>query len=210
MSASLVIADDHPLMLKGLSDFLDSKGFNVIGRAEDGKSAYNLIVKLKPEIAILDIRMPYKTGLEIAEACKKNDLKTKIILITVDKDEDTYLQAKAFNVYGYILKEFAVEEIETCIAHVIKNESYFSEEIGSYLDESKTSSKHNILDPLTKAEITIVKLIADNKTSKEIAEELSISIKTVHKHRSNIVTKLKLEKKSSSLIVWATLNKEHF
>ncbi len=154
--------------------------------------------------------MPYKTGLEIAEACKKNDLKTKIILITFDKDEDTYLQAKAFNVYGYILKEFAVEEIETCIAHVIKNESYFSEEIGSYLDESKTSSKHNILDPLTKAEITIVKLIADNKTSKEIAEELSISIKTVHKHRSNIVTKLKLEKKSSSLIVWATLNKEHF
>ena len=210
MPVSLVIADDHPLMLKGLSDFLDSKGFNVIGRAEDGKSAYNLIVKLKPEIAILDIRMPYKTGLEIAEACKKNDLKTKIILITFDKDEDTYLQAKAFNVYGYILKEFAVEEIETCIAHVIKNESYFSEEIGSYLDESKTSSKHNILDPLTKAEITIVKLIADNKTSKEIAEELSISIKTVHKHRSNIVTKLKLEKKSSSLIVWATLNKEHF
>ena len=210
MPVSLVIADDHPLMLKGLSDFLDSKGFNVIGRAEDGKSAYNLIVKLKPEIAILDIRMPYKTGLEIAEACKKNDLKTKIILITFDKDEDTYLQAKTFNVYGYILKEFAVEEIETCIAHVIKNESYFSEEIGSYLDESKTSSKHNILDPLTKAEITIVKLIADNKTSKEIAEELSISIKTVHKHRSNIVTKLKLEKKSSSLIVWATLNKEHF
>ena len=210
MPVSLVIADDHPLMLKGLSDFLDSKGFNVIGRAEDGKSAYNLIVKLKPEIAILDIRMPYKTGLEIAEACKKNDLKTKIILITFDKDEDTYLQARAFNVYGYILKEFAVEEIETCIAHVIKNESYFSEEIGSYLDESKTSSKHNILDPLTKAEITIVKLIADNKTSKEIAEELSISIKTVHKHRSNIVTKLKLEKKSSSLIVWATLNKEHF
>jgi len=210
MPVSLVIADDHPLMLKGLSDFLDSKGFNVIGRAEDGKSAYNLIVKLKPGIAILDIRMPYKTGLEIAEACKKNDLKTKIILITFDKDEDTYLQAKTFNVYGYILKEFAVEEIETCIAHVIKNESYFSEEIGSYLDESKTSSKHNILDPLTKAEITIVKLIADNKTSKEIAEELSISIKTVHKHRSNIVTKLKLEKKSSSLIVWATLNKEHF
>ena len=72
MNTSIVIADDHPLMLRGLTDFLTSKGFNIIGSAEDGNSAYNLIVKLKPEIAILDIRMPHKTGLEIAEACKKN------------------------------------------------------------------------------------------------------------------------------------------
>ena len=71
MPVSLVIGDDHPLMLKGLSDFLTSKGYHVIGSAKDGQSAYNLIVKLKPEVAILDIRMPYKTGLEVAEACKK-------------------------------------------------------------------------------------------------------------------------------------------
>ena len=105
---NIVIADDHPLMLRGLSDFLTSKSFTIIGMAEDGNSAYNLIVKLKPEIAILDIRMPYKTGLEIAEDCQKNNIKTKIILITFDKEEELFQKAKSFNVYGYILKEFAI------------------------------------------------------------------------------------------------------
>ena len=120
MNTSIVIADDHPLMLRGLTDFLTSKGFRIVGSAEDGNSAYNLIVKLKPEIAILDIRMPYKTGLEIAEACQKNNLPTKIILITFDKEEELYEKAKEYNVYGYILKEFAIEEIE--VKKVLQNE----------------------------------------------------------------------------------------
>ena len=136
MNTSIVIADDHPLMLRGLTDFLTSKGFNIIGSAEDGNTAYNLIVKLEPEIAILDIRMPYKTGLEIAEDCKRHKLLTKIVLITFDKEEEIYDQAVSAGVYGYILKEFAVEEIETCISHVLEGKSYFSEEIASYL-------KHN-------------------------------------------------------------------
>ncbi|GAL78802.1 DNA-binding response regulator [Algibacter lectus] len=93
MNTNIVIADDHPLMLRGLTDFLTNKGFNIIGSAEDGKAAYNLIIKLEPEIAILDIRMPFKTGLEIAEACKKHNLPTKIILITFDKEEEVYDQA---------------------------------------------------------------------------------------------------------------------
>ena len=108
MNTSIVIADDHPLMLRGLTDFLTSRDFKILGSAADGNTAYNLIVKLKPEIAILDIRMPHKTGLEIAEACQKNGLSTKVILITFDKEEELYDQALKFGVYGYILKEFAV------------------------------------------------------------------------------------------------------
>ena len=77
MSVSIVIADDHPLMLRGLSDYISSKGFNIIGSAEDGKTAYNHIVKLKPDLALLDIRMPGMTGLEVAKACYKNNLPTK-------------------------------------------------------------------------------------------------------------------------------------
>tara|TARA_R110000868_G_scaffold48006_2_gene156648 strand:- start:232 stop:864 length:633 start_codon:yes stop_codon:yes gene_type:complete len=209
MSTSIVIADDHPLMLRGLTDFLKSKNFNVIGSASDGNSAYNLIVKLKPEIAILDIRMPHKTGLEIAEACKKNDLSTKIILITFDKEEELYDQAKSFGVYGYILKEFAVEEIETCIQHVINNKPYFSEEIVSYLNHNNLNDKPKYLELLTKSELKIVKLISENKTSQDIADELTISIKTVHKHRSNIVSKLGLDNKPTSLSIWANINKSH-
>lgn len=209
MNTSIVIADDHPLMLRGLTDFLTSKGFRIVGSAEDGNSAYNLIVKLKPEIAILDIRMPHKTGLEIAEACHKNNLPTKIILITFDKEEELYEQAKEYNVYGYILKEFAIEEIEICINHAINNKRYFSEEIASYLNHNSNNKPHN-LKQLTKSEFKIVKLISENKTSNEIAEELSISVRTVDKHRSNIVSKLNLDNKPTSLAIWASVNKQHF
>jgi DNA-binding NarL/FixJ family response regulator len=208
MNTSIVIADDHPLMLRGLTDFLTSKGFRIVGSAEDGNSAYNLIVKLKPEIAILDIRMPHKTGLEIAEACQKNNLPTKLILITFDKEEELYEKAKEYNVYGYILKEFAIEEIEICINHAINNKRYFSEEITSYLNRNSNNKPHN-LEQLTKSELKIVRLISENKTSNHIAEELSISVRTVDKHRSNIVSKLNLDKKPTSLAIWASLNKQH-
>lgn len=211
MNTSIVIADDHPLMLRGLTDFLTSKGFNIIGSANNGNEAYNLIVKQKPDLAILDIRMPFKTGLEVAEECHKNNLDTKIILITFDKGEDLYDKAKELNVYGYILKEFAIEEIETCIAHVEMNEAYFSEEISNYLNRSANSlSNSSVLDKLTKSEKKIIKLIANGKDSIGIAEELNISNRTVEKHRSNIVNKLNLDRKPSTLSVWANLNKDLF
>jgi DNA-binding NarL/FixJ family response regulator len=207
MNTSIVIADDHPLMLRGLTDFLTSKGYNIVGSTEDGNTAYNLIVKLKPEIAILDIRMPHKTGLEIAEACKRHDLPTKIILITFDKEEELYEQALEFNVFGYILKDFAIEEIETCIDQVVSGKPYFSKEIASHLNTSALDKKPETLDILTKSELKIVKLISENKTSQDIADELSISVRTVDKHRSNIVNKLGLDNKPTSLSIWANLNK---
>lgn len=210
MNTSIVIADDHPLMLRGLTDFLNSKGFNIVGSAADGNTAYNLIVKHKPEIAILDIRMPHRTGLEIAEAVMRNNLSTKVILITFDKEEELYNKALEFKVYGYILKEFAVEEIETCIEHALNNKPYFSEEIASFLNTSDLDKKPEALDLLTRSELKIVKLIAQNKTSQEIADELSVSIKTIHKHRSHIVSKLQLSNKPASLSIWANVNKDHF
>jgi DNA-binding NarL/FixJ family response regulator len=206
MHTSIVIADDHPLMLRGLTDFLTSRGYDILGSADDGKAAYNLIVKLKPSIAILDIRMPYKTGLDIAEEVQKNNLDTKVILITFDKEEELYEKALEFGVYGYILKEFAIEEIENCIAQVKNNTPYFSEEIADYLNYN-SNKKPEVLELLTKSELKIVKLISEAKTSQEIAEELSISPRTVDKHRSNIVSKLDLDNKPTSLSIWANLNK---
>lgn len=207
MNTSIIIADDHPLMLRGLSDFLTSKGYNIIGSATNGNEAYNLIVKQKPDLAILDIRMPFKTGLEVAEECFKNNLETKIILITFDKGEELYDKAKELNVYGYILKEFAIEEIEMCISHVIEGQPYFSEEIASYLKSSVPSAKPGEIQKLTKTEIKILKLISENKTSQQIAEIQDISFRTVTTHRSNIVHKLNLENRPSSLFLWASKNK---
>ena len=208
MKSSIVIADDHPLMLKGMTNYLTSINYNIAGSASDGQAAYNLIIKLKPEIAILDIRMPFLTGLEIAENCKRNNIPTKIILITFDKREDVYEKAKDLNIYGYILKEFAVEEIENCIESVRQNTPYFSQDIIPSLEKSETKKDLTAINKLTKTEIKIIKLIAKNKTSSEIAEELNVSSRTVDKHRSNIVNKLKLQGKHNALFIWATNNKE--
>ncbi len=208
MSVSIVIADDHPLMLRGLSGYISSKGYDIVGSAEDGQTAYNLIIKHKPDIAILDIQMPFLTGLEIAAECKKNELSTKVILITFDNQEELYDKAVNYGVYGYILKEFAVEEIENCIEHVKRGEPYFSEEIASYLNSKLKYTNSTIIELLTKTEIKVVQGLAENKTSSLIAESLNSSVRTVEKHRSNIIKKLKLEKSRHALTIWANLNKD--
>ena len=201
---SIITADDHPLLLKGLNDFLIEKKYNLIGSGNNGREAYNLIAKKNPDIAILDIQMPFMSGLEIAKNCKTNGLNTKIVLITLHKERELYRKAQELNIFGYILKEFALEEIENCIDTVSQGDQYFSPKIIDVLaDES--SEDTSLLD-LTPSEKKILKLIAKDKTNKEIASLLFISYRTVEKHRSNIITKLKLEPKTNSLLIWA---KEH-
>ena len=203
MSPTIIIADDHPLILKGLQDFLSEKNFNVLASAKNGKEALTLIKAHLPDIAILDIKMPFYTGLQIAEKCKASNIATKIVLITFEKDEITYNKAKAIGVYGYVLKEFALEEIENCITSVINDKAYFSPELLSFLDLNEIPKK---LKSLTEAETKILKLVGSNKTATEIAEELFISSRTVEKHKSHIRTKLSLDSKSASLYLFAKEN----
>lgn len=137
MEPSIIIADDHPLILKGLGDFLTEKGYSVIGTAKDGVESYELILKSKPDIAVLDIRMPNMTGIEVAKQCERNNIPTRIVLITFEKSIRLYLEAKALNVYGYILKEFALVEIENCINAVQEDNIYFSPAIEKFMQEKK-------------------------------------------------------------------------
>ncbi len=206
MSPSIIIADDHPLILKGLSDFLIEKEFNIIGSAKNGKEAYVLIKAHQPDIAILDIQMPILTGLQVAEKCKAEGLQTKIIFITLEKSEDIYNQAKALGIYGYILKEFAIEEIEVCIASILKNRSYFSPELIEYLEIKEIPKE---LETLTDTEMKVLKLIAQNKTAKEIGNDLFISDRTVEKHKSHIRNKLNLASKANSIVLYAKEHEEY-
>lgn len=204
---TIIIADDHPLLLKGLNDFLTEKKHNIIGSAINGQEAYDLIIKDLPDIAILDIQMPFMSGLEIAEKCKLNNISTKIVLITFHKEEILYQKAKELNIFGYILKEFAIEEIENCIDSVSKGTPYFSKKIHQSLqiNEFENSSYGS----LTPSEKKILKYIAKDKTNKEIASLLFISYRTVEKHRSNIINKLNLEQKTNSLLIWAKQHHEN-
>ncbi len=206
--SSILIADDHPLLLSGLNTFLLDRNFNVIAKAQDGISAYNSIIKLNPDIAILDVSMPKLTGIEIARKCKKNNIKTKIILITFYKDKALYLESKTLNISGYIFKEFALEEIEECINEVANGTTYFSPKITEFLNIDLNSNSK--IDTLTKSEKKILTLIAKNLTTKEISERLFIAPKTIEKHRSNISKKIGLDGKTNSLLIWANENKAMF
>ncbi|MEO8933358.1 MAG: response regulator transcription factor [Xanthomarina sp.] len=206
MRNSIIIADDHPLILKGLHNFLVEKEFNVLASAVNGTEAFELIETHKPGIAILDIRMPYLTGLQIAEKCKDLNYDTKIILITFEKEKAIYQQAKTLNIYGYVLKEFALTEIEHCIESVRKDIPYFSEELLSYLEVDEPPEEIKLLTP---TEIDVLKHIADSKTAKEIGDLMCISFRTVEKHKSNINKKLNLTPEKYSLLFWAKENKNH-
>ena len=205
MQTSIIIADDHPLILKGLSEFLLEKQYNLIGSAVNGQEAFDLIQSKKPDIAILDIQMPFLTGLDIAKKCKDLQLQTKIVLITFEKDETIYNEAKALEIYGYVLKEFALVEIENCIAAVLNGKSYFSPELIEYLEISEPPEE---LDALTPTEKEVLRLIAQNKTAKEIGAIMFTSSRTVEKHKSHIIKKLDLESKGGSLALFAKENEE--
>ncbi|KZS38283.1 LuxR family transcriptional regulator [Aquimarina aggregata] len=203
---NILIADDHPLLLKGLEGFLKEKKYNIIATCLDGLSAYNTIIKEKPDIAILDIEMPNMTGIDIAKNCKRYDIKTKIILNTLHKEKKMFENAVKFNIHGYLLKEFALTEIESCIASVCEGKPYFSEKI--FKRFSHSSDENTNIESLTRSEIKILKLIADEMTSSEVADFLSISVRTVEKHRANIIKKLNLDQKPNSLLIWSQKNKE--
>lgn len=208
MNPTVFIADDHPLLVKGLKDLLLEKKFNVIGEALDGRVALNFILKEKPTIAVLDVQMPYLTGIEIANECQKNKIPTKVILITLHKEIELYLKAKKLNIYGYLLKEFALDEIEICINSVIDGTPYFSKQIKDFI--GFTNETNEVLKDLTETEKRILKLISQHKTNKEIGHLLFISPRTVEKHRSKAILKLNLDQKTGTLLTWVQKNRHLF
>lgn len=200
---SIVIADDHPMILKGLHDELQENNYNVVGQAENGMQALELIITHNPTIALLDIDMPILTGFEVIKMAKQKKVDTKFIILSFHKEKDYLSQAKALQINGYLLKEDPFSEIEACIACVLNNDVCFSR---SLAPDSLASVSEDIkkLKLLTASEKTILKLVASQMTSNEIAERLFISIRTVEKHRSNILMKLELENNTpNALTGWA-------
>ncbi|GAB2624691.1 response regulator [Belliella aquatica] len=204
MSIKLIIADDHPLLLKGLKDFLEENKYEILGVASNGELALQMIEKFNPSVAILDLEMPKMTGIEVAKECLKRGIKTRIILLTLHKEKYIIQQAKNLNIAGYLLKDFATEDLINCIEKVNEGGEYFSNLI---FPKEKNINPTTAEDKLTPSEIKILRHIADGVTSKEIADKLFIAERTVEKHRSNIISKLRLDKKYNSLLIWAKNNK---
>jgi len=203
---TIVIADDHPMLLKGLDDELAENGYNVVASADNGKKALEALLEHKPALAFLDIDMPGLTGFEVVSEARRRGLDTKFIMLSFHKEPAYITQAKTLQIQGYLLKEDSFSEIEMCIEHVLQGRECFSSsfENKALLNADEERSRLSMLTP---SETTILKYIVANMETQTIADELSVSVRTVEKHRSNIISKLSLPQGTNALVKWAITNK---
>lgn len=208
----LIIADDHPIFRSGLKTIIkEEENIDLIGEAADGRKALELILNDKPDIAVLDMSMPEKTGLQILKELKESKSQTRVIFLTMFREEDIFDEAMNLGVEGYVLKECAENDIVECINQVAKNNYYISPLISNLLVKRRSKLKElenqiPSIDDLTPTERRILKLIGQNMTSKQISEELFISSRTIDNHRTNISNKLNLHG-THSLVKFAIENK---
>lgn len=207
----ILIADDHPLFLKGLREIIgEEEEWIVVGEAHDGQQAIDQIVKSHPDIAILDINMPHKDGLEVAKFVHEEQLPTTLIILTMYDDALLFNRAASYGVKGFVLKESAIDDIVECIGNVAEGKSFVSQKLTSQMlnGSPKPNQILNSLKfKLTATEQKVIRLISEDMTTKVIAEKLFISPKTVEHHRSNICRKLKLTGKNA-LLRYVLENKE--
>jgi len=200
----ILVADDHPIVRKGLRFSIEEDpGLKVVGEAADGQAALDLIRKLRPQIAVLDIDMPKLDGLAVAREMARQKLDTKIIFLTFHADEDLFRSAMELGSRGYILKDSASQEIVAGVRAVASGRPYISSAITEKLlhPRKPPMAQDGITANLTPTERRIMRLIAEGKTSKEIGAELSIHYRTVENHRTNICRKLNLEGEGANALL---------
>jgi DNA-binding NarL/FixJ family response regulator len=194
----IVLAEDHTILREGLRALLTADpDFEIIGEAADGREAVRFVEKQIPDLILMDLSMPRMTGMDAIREIKKRYPQTKIIALTVHKTEEylrTTLQAGAD---GYVLKDATHDELVMAIQSVLKGKTYLSpgvsgKVIEGYLESIESQMPHSTLGLLSQREREVLKLIAEGYKNKEIATDLCISLKTVEKHRANLMKKLDL------------------
>lgn len=192
----IVIAEDHPFFRDGLRSALEREtGFQVVAEASDGVTALRRIQELRPDVAVLDIGLPELDGCAVARRLREESIPVELVFLTIADDEDMFEEALEWDVKGYLLKDCTAAEIVKCVRTVAAGQSFAAPAMATYL-VSKTRRIEKLADKvpglrlLTPQERIILKRVAQDKSSKEIAEELGIAPKTVDAHRMNICNKL--------------------
>ena len=199
-SIRVILADDHKLVRAGIRSLLeDFKGIIIVGEASNGREAIELTAKLNPDIVFLDLAMPELNGLETAARIRKEFTQVKCIILSMYTDEEYIIQALKSGASGYLLKDAAPVEMMQAVKLLMKGEIYISPSITSEkinefikrqkdfpLKEESISRREN----LTARQKEVLKLIAEGNSTKEIAEKLFISVKTVETHRAQLMKKL--------------------
>lgn len=199
----ILIADDHPIFRKGLVELIEATpGMEVVAEAENGEQLLRLMGLYQPHVIVLDVNMPKIDGLAAATKIRFSYPDVKLVMLTMRNDEDVFNEAMDIGVNGYILKENAVEDVINSIEAVAAGQTYLSPAVSGLLVQRSHQVPKKLpefVHALTDTELRIFKLVGQSKTSKEISEQLFISIKTVENHRTNICKKLNLKGKNSLL-----------
>lgn len=191
---SVLLADDHPIFLEGLVTIIErDPQFNIICICNDGIQAQTDLSSFKPDLAVLDMSMPGNNGLELLDYIREQSLATKTIILTMHDDLIYFNAALKAGALGYVLKENSKKELIACLRAVSVGDYFASAQFsGELLRRQKDKKNGSGLLGLTAAERNILRLITENKTSRQIATNLFISIRTVENHRQHICDKLDL------------------
>lgn len=195
---TILIADDHPMFRKGLRDVIESETtFLLVGEADNGEEALEMVERLKPKVAVLDLDMPGKNGLEVTTSIVERGYPVSVLILTMYDEAEMFDEAVSLGVKGYILKDSAVLDILNGIRTVAGGEYYFSRSLSGHLVKAgrKSSEADSIKQGIAKLSPTerkVLRLIAESKVTNEIAEALFISPRTVEHHRGHICDKLQL------------------
>ncbi len=210
----ILLADDHPIFRKGLKMLIEDHYTHCsITECNNGQEAIDKLALEKHLITVLDIDMPEKSGIDVLKYIKENKIKTKAIILTMHNDELFFNEAFNQGALGFLLKEDSTLEIVECIEKVMSDIPFVSNKLTNYLkNRKKFNSRINTIragiESLSKAEFNTLQLVSDNKTSKEIAELLFVTEKSVENYRSRICKKLSLKGGSNVLYKWCVENKD--
>ena len=200
---TIFIVEDHRLFREGLKAMLSpNPEYEIIGEAEDGLEAIRLIRKLKPDLVLLDLSMPRMDGFSVMRDIKREMPDVKILVLSIHESDQYVVQAFESKADGYAIKDSTREELRAAIRCVLEGKTYISPGIAGsvlacYLEGRKALAGRSLLDAVTQREKEVLKLLAEGYQNKEIADMLCISVKTVEKHRSNIMSKLNLHNTAS-------------
>jgi two-component system response regulator NreC len=190
MAVRVVIADDHEMFRQGLRVLLEGEGFAFVGEASDGREAVRLCGAHHPEVAILDLSMPLLNGIFAAREIIKANPRTKVVLLTQHTEEHVVLEALRAGVRGYVLKTRASSELVQALRAVCRGEMYLTQSISQTVVQAFLLKDDLPTRPLSDRERQVLQLVAEGKTTKEIANLLGISVNTAETHRSNLMEKL--------------------
>jgi DNA-binding NarL/FixJ family response regulator len=202
MPIRVLLADDHAMVRQGLKALLEQQGVQVICEAADGEETLRLAKEFRPDIAILDISMPILNGIDAAREMKRSLTETKVLLLTQHTEDEYVTEALRAGVHGYVLKNQAAEDLLHAIQEITQGSTYISPSIAGTVVGAYLSKKQGMTDPLSSRERQVLQFVGEGRSTKEIAEQMQISVKTVESHRTRLMRKLKIHG-TASLVRYA-------